>query len=210
MRVHNEENGVGGVDAGGRHLSLMIWAGVHNLRERRAALQKAQENRIVLTPVKPGEKTDQAADSDAPATMQGKVAPAFTLVSLEGKKISLADYKGRPVMVNFWATWCAPCKMEMPYMAELRQKYAPQGFEILGIAEDEAGKDEIAKSAKKLGVNYPILLTDGKVAPAYGGIDYLPMSFYVDAKAWWWSRRRAGRRRTRSRRISRRRWLPPV
>ena len=86
------------------------------------------------------------------------------------------------MVVNFWATWCAPCKLEMPWFEEFRQKYQAQGFEILGIAEDDAGKDEIAKTAKKVAVTYPILLTDGKVAPAYGGVDMLPTSFYVDRK----------------------------
>ncbi|MEO6802153.1 MAG: redoxin domain-containing protein [Granulicella sp.] len=160
-------------------ISLMLWAGWHNLRERRLALQKAQENRITLTPAPGGQ-----ADADTPPPLTGKVAPAFTLVTLDGKKVSLADYKGRPVLINFWATWCVPCKLEMPWFEEFRTKYAGQRFEILGIAEDDAGKDEIAKSVKKVGVTYPILLTDGKdvVANAYGGVDVLPMSFYVDAK----------------------------
>lgn len=102
-------------------------------------------------------------------------------MTLEGKKVSLADYKGRPVLVNFWATWCAPCKLEMPWFEGFREQYKGQGFEILGINEDpDAGKDKIAATAKKTGVSYPILLEDEKVSPAYGGVDYLPMSFYVD------------------------------
>jgi thiol-disulfide isomerase/thioredoxin len=113
--------------------------------------------------------------------MRGKQAPAFALTSLDGKKVSLADYKGRPVLVNFWATWCGPCKVEMPWFEEFRKQYASQGFEILGLADDvDAGKDMIAKVANKTGVSYPILLTDGKVQTAYGGLDVLPMSFYVD------------------------------
>jgi thiol-disulfide isomerase/thioredoxin len=156
-------------------ISLMLWAGWHNLRERKLAMQKAEENHVVLMP----DKGDQASDGEAPS-LRGKVAPGFTLVTLDGKKVSLSDYKGRPVLVNFWATWCAPCKLEMPWFEQLRAQYAGQGFEILGIAEDDAGKDEIAKVAKKTGVTYPVLLTDGKVAPAYGGVDVLPMSFYVD------------------------------
>jgi thiol-disulfide isomerase/thioredoxin len=113
--------------------------------------------------------------------MRGKQAPAFALTSLDGKKVSLADYKGRPVLVNFWATWCGPCKVEMPWFEEFRKQYAAQGFEILGLADDvDAGKDMIAKVANKTGVSYPILLTDGKVQTAYGGLDVLPMSFYVD------------------------------
>jgi len=164
-------------------ISLMIWAGVYNLRERKLAQQKAQENHVVLVP---DNKTgDQASDGMTTAPeepLKGKPAPAFTLVNLEGKKVSLSNYKGRPVIVNFWATWCAPCKLEMPWFEEFRQKYHGQGFEILGIAEDDAPKDEIEKTAKRINVTYPILLTDGKVAPAYGGVDQLPMSFYIDRK----------------------------
>ena len=95
--------------------------------------------------------------------------------------MKLSDFKGRPVLVNFWATWCAPCKLEMPWFEQFRKEYGGQGFEILGINQDpESGKETIAKTAKKIGVSYPILLSDDKVAAEYGGIDYLPMSFYVD------------------------------
>ncbi|HEY0262918.1 MAG TPA: redoxin domain-containing protein [Granulicella sp.] len=162
-------------------ISLMLWAGWHNLRERRLALQKAQEAHVTLIPAQGG---GQDSEENPGAKLQGKAAPAFSLVTLDGKKVSLADYKGRPVLVNFWATWCVPCKLEMPWFAEFHTKYAGQKLEILGIAQDDAGKDEIAKAATKANVNYPILLTDGKdtTANAYGGVDVLPMSFYVDAK----------------------------
>ncbi|MBN9617103.1 MAG: alkyl hydroperoxide reductase [Acidobacteriales bacterium 59-55] len=164
-------------------ISLMLWAGWHNLRNRRIAMQKAQANHVMLTPAQPGQTADEddSAMMDPGAKLRGKTAPGFTLKDLDGKKVSLADYKGRPVLVNFWATWCAPCKVEMPWFEELRKQYAAQGFEILGLTDDaDAGKDVIAKVAKKTGVTYPILLTDGKVQTAYGGLDYLPMSFYVD------------------------------
>jgi thiol-disulfide isomerase/thioredoxin len=161
-------------------IGLMLWAGVHNLRARKLAVQKAQESQVVLVPDNAGAAHGASPDGEQQAHLEGKPAPAFTLVNLEGKKVSLSDYKGRPVLVNFWATWCAPCKLEMPWFEEFRTKYAGQRFEILGIAEDDADKEEIAKAAKKLNVSYPILLTDGKVAPAYGGVDLLPMSFYVD------------------------------
>ncbi len=163
-------------------ISLMLWAGWHNLRERRLAMQRAQENRVVLIPGKADEGGQASTDSEQPH-MLGKVAPNFTLADLDGKKVSLSDYKGRPVLVNFWATWCGPCKVEMPWFEELRKQYAAQGFEVLGLTDDvDAGKDEIAKTARKTGVTYPILLTDGKVQTAYGGLDVLPMSFYVDRK----------------------------
>jgi thiol-disulfide isomerase/thioredoxin len=165
-------------------IALLLWAGWHNLRERRKAMQEARENHVVLVPEKSG---SAAADSRSPeaeaSQMRGKPAPAFTLVTLDGKKVSLSDYKGRPVLVNFWATWCAPCKVEMPWFEEFNKQYAAQGFAILGLADDvDSGKDTIAKVAQRTGVTYPILLTDGKVQKSYapGGMDYLPMSFYVD------------------------------
>jgi len=162
-------------------ISLMLWAGWHNLRERKLAMQKAQESKIELIPGKAG-SMDQSSGSEAEAPkMEGKIAPAFTLTTLDGKKVSLADFKGRPVLVNFWATWCGPCKIEMPWFEQFHKQYAAQGLEILGLADDvDAGKDAIAKVATKTGVTYPILLTDGNVQKAYGGLDVLPMSFYVD------------------------------
>jgi thiol-disulfide isomerase/thioredoxin len=163
-------------------VALLLWAGWHNLRERKLAMQKARENQVVLIPEKQAQGQAGAEGSDELAPkMRGKKAPAFVLTNLEGKKVSLADYKGRPVLVNFWATWCGPCKVEMPWFEEFRKQYAAQGFEVLGLTDDaDAGKDVIAKVAQKSGVSYPILLADGKVQDAYGGLDVLPMSFYVD------------------------------
>ena len=74
---------------------------------------------------------DVAADEGLP-DLRGKRAPDFSLRTVDGKKISLADYKGKAVLINFWATWCAPCKIEMPWLVALRTQYAGQGFEILG------------------------------------------------------------------------------
>src|ERR1700679_2690325 len=165
-------------------IALLLWAGWHNLRERRLAMQQAQENHVVLAPEKAGAAAAQP-DSQSPEAeamqMRGKVAPGFTLATLDGKKVSLSDYKGRPVLVNFWATWCAPCKVEMPWFEEFQKQYAAQGFEILGLTDDaDAGNEAIAKVVKKSGVPYPFLLTSEKVQKAYGGLDYLPVSFYVD------------------------------
>ena len=160
-------------------ISLMLWSGWHNLRERKLAMQRANESHAVLVPDNGRDSAQQGPQVEGMLT--GKVAPGFVLTNLDGKKVSLGDYKGRPVLVNFWATWCAPCKLEMPWFEEFRKQYASQGFEILGITDDaDAGKDVIAKAVQKAGVSYPILLTDGKIEKAYGATDYLPMSFYVD------------------------------
>lgn len=164
-------------------IALLLWSGWHNLRQRRIAMQQAEATHVVLTPAQPASSAqgDDGEVEDPGAKLRGKPAPAFTLATLDGKKVSLADYKGRPVLVNFWATWCAPCKIEMPWFEELHKQYAAQGFEILGLTADaDAGNAVISKTAQKIGVTYPILLATDKIEDAYGGIDYLPMSFYVD------------------------------
>jgi thiol-disulfide isomerase/thioredoxin len=158
-------------------ITLLIWAGVHNGRERRLEMQKAQEKAASQVTLVPDSATQP--ESNTPK-LEGKPAPGFTLVDLDGKKVSLSDFKGKPVLVNFWATWCGPCKLEMPWFQEFGQKYASQGLVILGLAADDAGKTVIANTAKKSGVTYPILLADDKVEEAYGGVDYLPETFYVD------------------------------
>jgi thiol-disulfide isomerase/thioredoxin len=162
-------------------VGLMAWSGIHNLRARRAEMQRTQEKVITLT------KQTPEADSGGPdaggVTMKGKIAPAFTLVDLGGKKVSLAQFKGHPVVVNFWATWCGPCKLEMPWFEEMNQKYKGKGLVILGLSQDDGtAPDEIAKAAKKIGVTYPILQPDDAVPKLYGGVDYLPETFYVDTK----------------------------
>ena len=160
-------------------IALLLWAGWHNLRERKLAMQRARESQVALLPEKDGQSGAEGESGLAPV-MRGKQAPAFELKTLDGKKVSLADYKGRPVLLNFWATWCGPCKVEMPWFEEFRKQYAGQGFEVLGLTDDvDSGNEMIAKVAQKAGVTYPILLTDGKVQTAYGGLDVLPMSFYV-------------------------------
>ncbi len=165
-------------------VSLLVWAGVHNGRERRLKMQQDQANKAMLIPDSAtagagGDSTAPAADSPM-AKLNGKPAPAFTLVDLNGKKVSLADYKGKSVLVNFWATWCGPCKLEMPWFEEFSKKYDAQGLVILGVAADDVGKNLIAATAKKSGVTYPILLGESAMEDAYGGIDFLPETFYVD------------------------------
>ena len=112
----------------------------------------------------------------------GKLAPDFTLESLEGKNVTLSGYHGHAVLLNFWATWCGPCKIEMPWFVELQKEYGPQGLEIVGVAMDDASKDEIQKFAKEMGVNYTILLGKEAVGQQYGGVDVLPTTFFIDRK----------------------------
>ena len=124
--------------------------------------------------------------------LNGKPAPAFALDNLSGSKVSLASYKGKAVMINFWATWCGPCKVETPWIVELRDKYAAQGFEVLGVdtegddlkASDKAGWAKAEANAGKfvteMKVPYPVLLDGDSISADYGGLDDLPASFFVD------------------------------
>src|SRR5438309_10113238 len=116
----------------------------------------------------------------AGAQMKGQPAPEFTLQSLDGKTVHLADFRGKGVLLNFWATWCQPCKIEMPWFVELQKKYGPQGLQVVGIAMDDASEQDIAKFAQNMGVNYPVLIGKESVGEAYGGVPYLPLTFYID------------------------------
>ena len=106
-------------------------------------------------------------------------APDFTLQSLDGSNMSLSDFRGKAVLLNFWATWCGPCKIEMPWFVELQKEYGPQGLQIVGVAMDDSSTEDIAKFTKEMGVNYPVLLGKEAVGEEYGGVPALPESFFI-------------------------------
>ena len=109
----------------------------------------------------------------------GTPAPNFTLQTLDGKNLSLSDLRGKAVLVNFWATWCGPCKIETPWLVEMQNQYGSAGLQVVGVAMDDSGKDDIEKFAKDMGVNYPVLMGKEAVGDAYGGVPALPESFFV-------------------------------
>jgi peroxiredoxin len=111
--------------------------------------------------------------------MKGQPAPDFTLQSLDGKTVRLSDFRGKAVLLNFWATWCQPCKIEMPWFVDLQKQYGPGGLQVIGVAMDDASPEDIAKFAKDLGVDYPILIGKESVGDAYGGLPFLPATFYI-------------------------------
>jgi thiol-disulfide isomerase/thioredoxin len=120
----------------------------------------------------------------------GKPAPAFSLATPRGDKLSLASFKGKAVQINFWATWCAPCKIETPWLVELEKQYKPQGFEILAVSVDDLDKDDpkllakdiagVAKGAKELHIDYPVLIDGDSIAKPYGDVDVYPTSFFIN------------------------------
>jgi peroxiredoxin len=114
-----------------------------------------------------------------PGKLQGKAAPDFSLPTPAGQTMKLSDFHGKAVLLNFWATWCEPCKVEMPWFVELQKKYGPQGLQVLGVAMDDAEPKDIAAFAQKMGVNYPVLIGKEEVGAEYGGIEYLPSTYYI-------------------------------
>ena len=161
--------------------ALMVWSGYSNYKRRKMYAQRQAQG--MLGPGNPNNMSvqqDVAADEGMP-NLRGKVAPGFSLKTLDGKKISLADYKGKAVLINFWATWCLPCKIEMPWFVALHSRYAPQGFEILGVSEDDADtpKAKLVKFGQEQGLNYPLMLADDSMTRKYGGVEFLPTSYYV-------------------------------
>jgi thiol-disulfide isomerase/thioredoxin len=112
--------------------------------------------------------------------MKSDTAPDFALQSLEGKTVRLSDFRGKPVVLNFWATWCGPCKIEMPWFVDLQKQYGPSGVQFLGVAMDDASTKDIAEFAQSMKVNYPILIGKESVGDDYGGVQFLPETFYID------------------------------
>jgi len=110
---------------------------------------------------------------------KGQPAPEFDLKDLAGKNVRLSDYHGKVVLLNFWATWCPPCKEEMPWFVDLQQRYGAQGLQVIGVAMDDSDQKKIESFAKQLGVNYPVLLGKESTAHAYGDVQFLPDTFYI-------------------------------
>jgi len=174
-------------------LAVMVWAGLNNYRHRKAEQEKLRAMQAILTPASPSPaaaSSDPGPEVEEKSPLEGKPAPSFVLENLQGQKVSLASYKGKAVLVNFMATWCAPCKVETPWLIKLRDQYAAQGFEILGVSTDDLDKDDkkkmaedkadIAKFVANMHIDYPVLIDGDSIAHPYGGIDALPSSFFVD------------------------------
>jgi len=107
-------------------------------------------------------------------------APNFELVDANGKKIRLSDFKGKVVILDFWATWCAPCRMEIPGYVDLYKKYNDRGLEIIGISLDRDGWTPVRPFMKQYNINYPIVIGDMDIVQAYGGIQSIPTTFIIN------------------------------
>ncbi len=118
------------------------------------------------------------ACSQSSAIEIGKEAPDFSLSDINGNKVSLSSFTGKVVILDFFATWCPPCKMEVPDFIELEKTYGNKGFAMIGVALVKSG--EAKEFAGKMGINYPILVDDGKASEIYGPIRSIPTTFIID------------------------------
>jgi thiol-disulfide isomerase/thioredoxin len=109
-----------------------------------------------------------------------KAAPDITLKDAMGRTFKLSEYKGKVVLLNFWATWCGPCKIEIPWFIEFEQKYKDKGFAMLGVSMDEEGWEVVRPYIEKSKVNYRMAIGNDSIAQLYGGVDSLPTSFLLD------------------------------
>ena len=169
-------------------LALFAWAGWANWiwRQQRAEQLLANAAKATLVP----DANGGSPHYDSP--LQGKPAPSFALEDLSGHKVQLENFRGKAILLNFWATWCGPCRIETPWLVELRNQYAAQGFEVVGIStegedlkpDDKAGQarqhDAVKKFVEIMKVPYPMLLGGDVLAQTYGGLDSMPTSFYLD------------------------------
>lgn len=121
-----------------------------------------------------------SAHASDPATTGVSLAPAWKLKDLNGNEVSSSDFKGKVVMIDFWATWCPPCRMMIPGMVELQEKYKDQGLVIVGVSLDEQGPSVVKSFNKEFQVNYTSLMGTEEVVRAFGGVQGIPTSFLID------------------------------
>ena len=146
---------------------------------------------LLTLPVTPGFTVESFAlfGGEVAAACEADAKPApldYTLKDMDGNDVELASFKGKVILLNFWATWCGPCKIEIPGFIELQDEYGDQGFVVLGLSTDDT-PDKIQPFAKEFAVNYPMLvgLDEDEFQEAWGPIWGLPMSFWIDREGTW-------------------------
>lgn len=118
----------------------------------------------------------------APTSAADRSAPAFSVKTVDGRSLRLSDLKNKPVIIDFWATWCGPCRASMPHLNEMHERYGAKGLSVIGMSVDEAGSAPVKKFATKLGVKFTIAMANDEVLDAYGPIRSIPTTFFINRK----------------------------
>ncbi len=127
-----------------------------------------------------GERALGDARASVKAGKDRKSAPDFALKDANGHTVHLSDYRGKVVLLDFWATWCGPCKIEIPWFQEFERQNKDKGFAVLGVAMDEEGWDVVKPFAQHMNINYRLLIGNDSIAEQFGGVDALPTTFLID------------------------------
>jgi thiol-disulfide isomerase/thioredoxin len=143
--------------------AALVWTGVHYARSSAPS----------AGPGESGERATIRFFRNAPAV------PSFTVADLEGRSISTANLKGKVVIVNFWATWCPPCRAEIPDLVALQEKYR-DSLQVIGVSQDEIAPEQVKRFAVEHGMNYPIVMSSSQIEKLFPGVHALPTSFVLD------------------------------
>ncbi|HME00615.1 MAG TPA: TlpA disulfide reductase family protein [Terriglobia bacterium] len=143
-----------------------------------AAAPEKPPTPLAAQPAQPAQQAQQAQPAPEKDTSDHPMAPGFSLKGLDGKKLDLADYKGKVVLIDFWATWCGPCRVEIPGLVEMQDRHASEGFSVIGISMDD-DPAAVPEFFKQFRMNYPVAVGDARISELYGGVYGLPTAFII-------------------------------
>lgn len=136
---------------------------------------------VLATPLRITAVTLALLAFTAPAS-DARRAPSFSVKTLEGKPLRSAELRNKPVIVDFWATWCGPCRASMPHLSSMQSRYEKQGLTIIGMSVDDGGPQAVRKFANTLGVKFPLAMANDEILDAYGPIRSIPTTFFINRK----------------------------
>lgn len=136
--------------------------------------ETSRVGQYVLAKFRPGEERQSTKEADR------REAPDFLLTDSSGRSLRLSGFRGKVVLLNFWATWCNPCRVEIPWFIDFQRRYGSRGFSAIGVSLDDDGWNTVRPYTSKHGINYPIVLGGEQVAQAYGGLESLPTTLIID------------------------------